>query len=74
VTRADLDDHLMSVAAADGFDAGGLGHLAHLLVVRDRFEHDLRVVSLGARDLDLPRRELEVEPHVSGCEERLAAP
>jgi hypothetical protein len=73
VTCAHLDDHLVSVAAPDLFDASGLDHLTHLLVARHGFELDLRIVRLGALDLDLPCRKLEVEPDVTRCEERLAA-
>jgi hypothetical protein len=72
VTRAHLHDDLRSVAAADLFDASRLDHLAYLLVVRHGFELDMGVFGVRALDLDLPGRELEVEPNVARCVERLA--
>ena len=63
-------DHLGFAAL---LDPRGLDHLADLLVGRDRFELDVRVIGVGALDLDLPRREVEVQSNVTGCVERLAS-
>ena len=68
-----LDHDLVSVPAADQLDASVVDEVADGIVVGDRLELDMGLVRLCRLELDLPGRDLEVQPDGAGSGERLAA-